>query len=182
VLSYVIRGIKAKTIAVIVTVSPGSSIVQYLYAPKIHHDLGGEPKLIVGNPSNKLGEFSCIYIPYASLKLFACVAEKEKFDTLLKYLLDLENKALANTDWFNTIKQYVCALMSNFFILYFGRKPPTGDIMPDNVKMAFSTLRKGYKAWCTSAEEAITYSCKIATVLSNAANALNYNQGAFAQK
>ena len=100
VLSYVIGGIKAKTIAAIGTVAPGSSIVQYLYAPKIHHDLGGEPKLIVGNASKKLGEFSCVYIPFASLKLFACVAEKEKFDTLLKYLLDLENKHLANTEWF----------------------------------------------------------------------------------
>jgi len=55
VLSYVIGGIKAKTIAAIGTVATGSSIVQYLYAPKIHHNLGGEPKLIVRNASNKLG-------------------------------------------------------------------------------------------------------------------------------
>ena len=94
-MSYVIGGIKSKTIAAIGTCAPGSSIVQYLYAPKIHHDLGGEPKLIVGNASNKLGEFRCIYIPFTSLKLFACVAKKEKLDTLLKYLLDLEYKALA---------------------------------------------------------------------------------------
>ena len=76
VLSYVIGGIKAKTILAIGIVALGSSIVQYLYAPsKIHHDLGGEPKLIVGNASNKLGEFSCVYIPVASLRLFALVAE-----------------------------------------------------------------------------------------------------------
>ena len=60
-LSYIIGGIKAKTTAAIGTGVPGSSIVQYLYAPKIHHDLGVEPKLIVGNASNKLGEFSCMY-------------------------------------------------------------------------------------------------------------------------
>jgi len=60
VLAYVIGGIKAKTIESIGTVAPGSSIVQYLYAPTIHHDLGGKPKLIVGNASNKLGEFSCV--------------------------------------------------------------------------------------------------------------------------
>ena len=75
VLSYVIGGIKAETIAAIGTVVTGSSIVQYLYAPKIHHNLEGEPKLIVGNASNKLGDFSCIYIPFASLKLFACIDE-----------------------------------------------------------------------------------------------------------
>ena len=102
VLSYVIGGIQAKTIAAIGTVAPGSSIVQYLYAPKIHHDLGGQPKLIVGNASNKIGEFSCVYIPFASLKLFACVAKKEKMVTLMKYLLDLENEALANTEWFDS--------------------------------------------------------------------------------
>ena len=63
--AYVIGGINAKTIASIGTGAPGSSIVQYLYAPRIHHNLGGEPKLIVGNASNKLGEFSCVYIPFA---------------------------------------------------------------------------------------------------------------------
>ena len=174
-LSYVIGGIKAKTIAAIGTVAPGSSIVQYLYAPKIHHDLGGEPKLIVGNASNKLGEFSCIYIPVASLRLFAFVAEEEKLDTLLKYILSVENEALANTDWFNTTPKYVCALLPNFFILYFGQNPPTGDITSDDVKMEFAMLGKGYKAWCTGAEEAITSSAKIATVLSNMANVLHYN-------
>ena len=43
VFSYVIGGIKAKTIVAIGTIALGSSIVQYLYAPKIHHELGGEP-------------------------------------------------------------------------------------------------------------------------------------------
>ena len=41
VMSYVIGGIKAKTIAAIGTCAPGSSIVQYLYAPRIHQGLGG---------------------------------------------------------------------------------------------------------------------------------------------
>ena len=48
--------------------------------------------------------------------------------------------------------------------------------------MAFLTLGKGYEAWCTSGEEAITSSCKIATVLSNAAAVLNYNEVNFVQK
>jgi hypothetical protein len=49
VLSHFIRGIRANTIAAIGTVAPGTSNVQYLFAPKIHHDLGGAPKSIVGN-------------------------------------------------------------------------------------------------------------------------------------
>ena len=101
-------------------------------------------------------------------------------DNLLKYLLDLENEALANTDWFDTPDdKYVCALLSNFFILYFVQKPPTGDITSEDVKMAFAKLVKGYQAWCTGVEEAITSSCKIETVLSNAAIVLNYNEVTF---
>ena len=38
VLSYVIGGIKSKTIAAIGTVAPGSSIIQYLYAPKVNQN------------------------------------------------------------------------------------------------------------------------------------------------
>ena len=109
-----------------------------------------------------------MYIPFSSLKLFACVAEKEKLEDLLKYILALGNKALANTDWFNSTKQYVCALLPNIFILYFGQKTPTGDIMSNDVKMEFVTLGKGCEAWCTVAEQAITSARKIATVLATA--------------
>ena len=114
--------------------------------------------------------------------MFACIAEKEKLDTLLKYLLDLENEALANTNWFNSTKKYVCALLPNFFILYFGQKTPTGDIMSDDVKMAFATLGKGYETWCTIAEEAINSARKIATVLTTAAEEANYDHVGFVQK
>ena len=43
-------------------------------------------------------------------------------DALLPYLLALENKALANTDWYGSGEKYVDALLPNFFILYFGQK------------------------------------------------------------
>ena len=77
VVSYVIGGIKAKTIAAIGTCAPGLSIVQYLYSPRIHHDLGGEPKLIVGNASNKMGEFSCVYIPLTAMRMYVYGYGKE---------------------------------------------------------------------------------------------------------
>ena len=83
VLSYIIGGIKSNTIAAIGTIAPGTSIVQYLFAPKIHHDLGGTPKLIIGNASNKLGEFSCVAMPLASLKLFGCITSKDKVDGMM---------------------------------------------------------------------------------------------------
>ena len=116
-LSHLVGGIKANTIVAIGTLAPGTSIVQYLFAPKIHHDLRGAPKSIIGNASNKLGEFSCVTVPITSLKLFACITKEKKLDGLLPYLLALENKALANTDWFDTRDKYVAVLLPNFFIL-----------------------------------------------------------------
>ncbi len=109
VMAYVIGGIKAKTIAAIGIVAPGSSIFQYLHAPRIHHNLGGKPKLIVGNASNKLGEFSCVYIPFSALKFFACIADEKKLDTLLTYILHLENEALNNTDWYDSVDKNMYA-------------------------------------------------------------------------
>ena len=100
----------------------------------------------------------------------------------MKYLLALKNEALANTDWFNASKKYVGALLPNFFILYFGQKTPSGDIMSDNVKMAFSTIGTGYKTWCTLESEAINSSCKIATALNNAAGKAGYDHTAIVQK
>ena len=97
-LSHLVGGIKANTIADIGTLALGTSIVQYIFAPKIHHDLGGAPKSIVENASNMLGEFSCVTVPLKFLKLFACIAEEAKLVGILSYLLDLENEALANTD------------------------------------------------------------------------------------
>ena len=78
VLAHLVGGIKANTIAAVGTLALCTSIVQYLFAPKIHHDLGGAPKLIVRNTSNKLGEFSCMSMPITSLKLLACIAQNKK--------------------------------------------------------------------------------------------------------
>ena len=67
VLSHLVGGIRAYSIAAIGTLAPGITTVQYLFASKIHYNLGGAPKSIVGNASNKLGEFSCVTVPIASL-------------------------------------------------------------------------------------------------------------------
>jgi hypothetical protein len=111
------------------------------------------------------------------------MANEKKLATLLKYILTLENEALANTEWFDSVnKKYVCALLTNFFIFYSGQKPPTRDITSHNVKMEFVTLGKGYKAWCTGAEKAMKSSHKIAMVLSNAATDLHYDEFTFVQR
>ena len=73
-------------------------------------------------------------------------------------------------------------LLPNFFILYFGQKPPTGDIMSEDANMAFLKVGMGYKTWCTFAEDTINSSRKIATVLSGMAAKVSYDHAAFVQK
>ena len=79
-------------------------------------------------------------------------------------------------------KKYVCAVLPNFFILYFGQKPPTGDITTDNVKMQFATLGKGYESWCIGAEKALNSSCKIAKVRDNLKTVLGYDNVTWVRK
>ena len=52
-LDYLTGGIRAKTIAAIGTINPGSLCIQYLFAPQIHYDLSGTPIAFIGNSSNK---------------------------------------------------------------------------------------------------------------------------------
>jgi hypothetical protein len=112
VLTYLIGGIKANTIAAIGTIAMGTSIVQYLFAPKIHHDLGGTPKMIIGNTSNKLGKFSCVAVNLASLKLFGCITQKKKVDAMMPYKSDFMSSNLVNTDWHNSGR---CTWVKNHF-------------------------------------------------------------------
>ena len=101
---------------------------------------------------------------------------------MMPHELDFANNGLVNTDWHNSGTAYVGLLIPNFFILYFGQKPPTGDETPYAVKLAFLKVGAGYGTWCTFAEAAIYSSLKIATVLSNAASKVNYNHADFAKK
>ena len=56
-MDHLIGGIRAGTIAALGTVVPGSLSLQYLYAPQLHCNLSGKPIAIIGNCSNKPGEF-----------------------------------------------------------------------------------------------------------------------------
>ncbi len=56
--TMVLELIQIKTIPALGTVTPGSTTLQYLFNPMIHHDLTGNPTTIIGNSSNKQGEFS----------------------------------------------------------------------------------------------------------------------------
>ena len=81
---YLTGGVSAGTIAAFGTIDPGGTF-QYLYAPQVHYDLGGDPVSFVGNSSNKIGEFSCVYIRLSNLKFFPFVEAPSAMNELLKH-------------------------------------------------------------------------------------------------
>jgi hypothetical protein len=54
--------------------------------------------MIIGNTSNKIGEFSIVSMPLASLKLFGCITQKDKVENMMPYKSDFQNNSLVNMD------------------------------------------------------------------------------------
>jgi hypothetical protein len=81
--TMVLKLIQTNTIAALGTVTPGSTTLQYLSDPMIHHDLTGNSTTIIGNSSNKQGEFSLMKVDTASFCLFPYLDPEHTFDTLL---------------------------------------------------------------------------------------------------
>ena len=96
-------GIAAGTIAAIGTIAPGSSILTYFYAPRIHTDLRGAFIGFVGNSSNKIGEFSCIFVSRDVFGLFPIINTKVAivggYDAASSTVTPLSDALLSNTDW-----------------------------------------------------------------------------------
>ena len=141
-LEYVIEGIRGKTIAAIGIITYSTHVVQYLYAPRVHTDLGGTPISIIGNVSNNLGKLTCIIMPLASLKFFPCINPKDNA-ALTPYRDDFENDILKNTRWHSATTPTIGFLLPNFFIIYFGQNTPTGNIANNDVNMCLSKLGAG---------------------------------------
>ena len=154
-LEYLLGGIKANTISAIGTLNAGSMCIQYLYAPQVHYDLSGTPLAIIGNLSNKKGEFSLIKVDIASFRLFAFVDAKSSIDQNLTHGKEIPTKYLSDTqDWKDFTDPLVGALVPNFFIIYFGQKLPQGDIREDDVMAKVARLGSGYDTWMTTAKVA----------------------------
>jgi hypothetical protein len=64
------------------------------FDPMIHHNLSGAPTTIIGNSSNKEGEFSLMKIEIAFFQLFPYIAPKKDFDHLLVHGQDLTKELL----------------------------------------------------------------------------------------
>jgi hypothetical protein len=133
-LDRLIGGIKANTISAIGTINPGSLCTQYLYAPQIHFNLGGEPIAFIGNLSNKMGKFSLIKINVSFIRLFPYIKDKATMDNSLKHGDDLPKELLFETDCNDFKEPTVHTLIPNFFITYFGQVLPHGGISDNKIK------------------------------------------------
>jgi hypothetical protein len=125
-LTYVLGGITAGSIAALGSIATGGSF-QYLYVPQIHHNLGGQPIGIVGTSSNKMGEFSCIYMNLRNFKLFPFVEPTASMSRLLKHIKVtqlLTNHLKHTTNWKDMADPIRGTLLPNFFFVYFWAGDP----------------------------------------------------------
>ncbi len=123
---YLIGGISAGTIAAIGTIASGGTF-QYLYAPQVYHDLRGEPVGFVGNASNKMGEFSCVYISLSDFEFFPFVEATSAMNEFLKHNETTpfsEEHLSYNRDWKDLSDPVRGTFLTNFFIVYFGQELP----------------------------------------------------------
>ncbi len=150
-----IGGIKANTISAIGTINPGSLCTQYLYAPQIHFNLANKPIAFIGNLSNKMGEFSLIKIDVTSIRLFLYIKDKATMDVSLIHGDDLPKESLSKTDWDDFKELIVGTLIPNFFITYFGKDLPHGNISDDEIIAKLVRLGTGYELWANTANDAV---------------------------
>jgi hypothetical protein len=102
-----------------------------------HHDLTENPTTIIGNSSNKQGEFSLVKVDIASFRLFPYVVSKHTFDTLLTHGDKLTEELLddtTNLKSFNVDEPIIATLIPNFFVIYYGQKVPHGNITTDKLR------------------------------------------------
>ena len=139
---YLIGGVSAGTIVAIGTIAPGGTF--QFYATHIHHDLGGDPVGFVGNSSNKIGKFSCVYIRLSDFKFFPFVEATSAMNVLVKhtevtpFLLE---HLIYTRDLKNLTDPVRGTFLPNFFIVYFGQEIPQGSISNDDEKTAFGIRR-----------------------------------------
>jgi len=151
------RGVSTGTITAFGTIDPGGTF-QYLYAPQVHYDLGGDPVGFVGNSSNKIGEFSCVYIRLSDFKFFPFMEATSVMNNLLKHtnVTPLLPEHLTYTKELKDLPDPVRGtFLPKFFIVYFGQAIPQGKISSDDKKTAMAKMGPGYDLWVTMVSNAI---------------------------
>jgi hypothetical protein len=108
----VLKLIQTKTIAALGGMdTPGSTTLQYHFDPMIHHNLTGNPTIIIGNLSNKQGGLSLVKIDVASFCLLPYIVLKHTFNTLLSHGDELTEELLSNTTDLKTFDELIVATL-----------------------------------------------------------------------
>jgi hypothetical protein len=158
-------GIRAKTIAAIGTINPGSLCIQYLFAPQIHYNLSGTPITFIENSSNKKDKFSMIKVNIESIRVFAYIKDKATWIPNLPHGEYIPADKLTDTDWKDFEDPIIGTLILNFFIVYFGQDLPHGDLMDEEITAKLVCLGSGYKLWANTAKAAVECINNILTVI-----------------
>ena len=108
--------------------------------------------------SNKIGEFSCVYINLRYFKFFPFMEAMSAMNELLKHngtTPFLQEHLSYTRDWKDLTDPVRGTFLPNFFIVYFGQEIPQGSISSDDEKTAMAKMGLGYDLWVTTVSEAI---------------------------
>jgi hypothetical protein len=183
--NYILGGITAGTIAAIWTLPHESNDFIYLFAPQIHCNLGGKPLGIIGNASNKMGKFSCVYIKLTNLKYFPYIKSMTTMGARLKHtkVTPLDPEHLKFTKDFKGFTVPLRGtLLPIFFLIYYGQHIPQESIASDKEKSALAKLGLRYGLWVETASKAIDKFDKIKIVMDAYSAIDNMTEEAFYKK
>jgi hypothetical protein len=102
-----------------------------------------------------MGESSLIKINVTFICLLPHIKDKATMNDSLNHGDDLPTKLLSKTNWKDFEEPIVGTLILNFFITYFGKVLPHGNISDDKIKAKLMRLGPGYELWANTANDAV---------------------------
>jgi hypothetical protein len=139
----IINSLWDNTVVAIGIVAFGSLETQFIFNPQVYTKPNGTSIAILGNASNKMGEFTLVSLSLALISLFPCVIQKED-NYVLPRGMDILSNLIADSTWQGSADTFVCVAVPNVVLFYFGQDIPQGRISMDSTKAAFGRLGPGY--------------------------------------
>ena len=172
---FIINGIRGKYIAGIGTLNH-NRVLQYLFNCHVYADMNGNPIKIVGNMSNKKGEFAMGEINIGALSYFAVVEQHEYYKDLPTECLPsnkLTGEHLLGTQWEGQAQTQMI-LVGTYFPVFSGTLPVFGKLLDTKVQDEFKKLGVGYESWGQAVIRALTTADDIDTVMESTPIVKNY--------
>jgi hypothetical protein len=120
--------------------------------------------MLIGNSSNKEGEFSLIKMDVTMIHLFPYVKDKVTIASTFTFGEEFPKDLLTTTDWADFTNPIMGTPVPNFFITYFGQQLAYGDLSNDDVTTKLVHLSFGYELWANTDKDAIE---KLEDILTN---------------